>query len=150
MSVAYPVGLLTTSETIMKSVAFGTAGLALSLCGSAMGYTPNPEISSVVQQNPGKLISPSKPQGNGTDNSFLVVDNWQQVGAQGLTNSPFGNRGVTSTADQRSVESSGNPADSSGVPVPGAGWISFCGVLGVIAVRRISQSRRRTVKAVMS
>jgi hypothetical protein len=128
----------------MKSIAFGTAGLVLALSGSLMASAPTPANVSPMQTVPVVSLPPSKPLVNSADNSFGSNDSFLVVdkGELDLTDSSMNNRGANQNADHKSVESSGNPADSSGVPMPRAGWISFFGLLFVIAARQFSHSRR--------
>jgi hypothetical protein len=129
----------------MKSVAVGTAGLVLALSGPPLAAAPDPENNSAVESTPVVSLSPANPQADGTLNSFGAGDSFVLVdkSERDMMDSPMNDRGVIQTADHKSVESSGNPADSSGVPTPRAGWISLFGLLAVIAGRRFSHSRRR-------
>jgi hypothetical protein len=103
LRVAYPVGFLNTSEANMKWLALQPPGLVSSLGG---------------------FFSPSKRSAGDSNDSFLVADKWEKMGDEGLMDSRSYSRRMTENADHWSVESSGNPANSPGLPAPGAGWIS--------------------------
>ena len=148
IEVAYLIKFVNTSEVHMKSVAIGTVGLVLSLGGSLLASAPNPQSNSAIQSTPTVSLSPSNPLTDGTPNSFGSRDSFLVVdkNEQDMMDFPMNDRGVNPYAYHKSVESSGNPADSSGVPTPRAGWISFFGLLFVIAGRRLSRSRRRVAR----
>jgi len=122
----------------MRSFAAGTIGLALILYGS-MGAAGADALSdeSIVQVSPGAL-SQSAGSASDLDHSFLVVDK----GESDAVDARQGEQAVGHNGDFKSVESSGNPTDATGVPVPSAGWICFLGVMGVIAARQFGRSRR--------
>jgi hypothetical protein len=127
----------------MKSVVFGTAGLVFALCGSlragvSSSSVPNSGSNANPLPVPTITFSQSGLQSNNTEDSFLVVDK----GGSNLADDPASDPGEQD-ANRKSEESSGHPADSSGVPMPRAGWISFLGVLGVIALRQYGLARRR-------
>jgi len=117
----------------------------LALSGRLLASAPNPENKSTIETIPTVSLSPSNPQAAvtlksfGSHDSFLMVDKSNQD----MIDSPMNDRGVFLDADHKSVESSGNPADSSGVPTPRAGWVSFFGLLAVITARRFRHARRR-------
>jgi hypothetical protein len=138
--VASLVRSLNTSEVNMKSIGLGTAGLVLALSASALASTPAP--TNAAPAVPVVTLSPTKPlidNSFGSQDSFLVVDKSDQD----FVDSATSDRGVTQTGGKKSVESSGNPVDTSGVPMPRAGWISFFGLLAVIAARQFGLLRRR-------
>jgi hypothetical protein len=148
LAVAYLINLVSTSEVNMKSFVIGTAGLVLALSCSLSASTPSPGNTSTVESIPAVSLSPSSPQANSTLNSFGSTDSFPVVdkNEQDMMNSAMNDHGVNQYADHKSVESSGSPSDSSGVPMPRAGWISFFGLLVVIAARQFSHSRRRTAR----
>jgi hypothetical protein len=148
IAVAYLINLVSTSEVNMKSVAIGTAGLVLALSGSLLASAPGPENNSAIESTPAVTLPPSNPLAKDTLNSFGSTDSFLVVdkNEQDMMDSPMNDRGVNQYADHKSVESSGNPSDSSGVPMPRAGWISFFGLLFVIAARQFSHSRRRAAR----
>src|ERR1700693_2621340 len=113
----------------MKLVSLGTAGLLAALCGSTGAFARVAGNDFTTKPIPTASVSSSNASEAGND-SFLVVDK----GEMGIT-ADSQNPARSSSANSsvlKSVESSGTPADSSGVPVPRAGWISFFGLVGVI------------------
>jgi len=130
----------------MRSFAAGTMGLTLILCGSrgAVGADA-PSAEPIVQVSPSAL-SQSAGSANDIDHSFLIVDKGESDAAEARQ----GDQGVGPSGDFKSVESSGNPTDATGVPVPRAGWICFLGVLGVIAARQYGRSRRYGARTLMN
>jgi hypothetical protein len=136
------------SDLNMKSIAFGTAGLAMVLIGPAGAIAPgaaiNPSIN-LPNNTPAISLAPAKSDSNrATHDSFPSVNNSERD----VTRVASDDSSVTRNAGNQLAESSGSPAETSDVPMPGAGWISFFGVAGVIAARQYSLSRRRTGKTV--
>jgi hypothetical protein len=99
-------------------------------------------LASSISFDPPKL-NPDR----AINDSFLVVDKGG-LGAESFSSNDSG--AAHSRLGQKSAESSGNPAETSGVPMPRAGWISFFGVVGVIAARHVRLSRRRTSRTAMN
>jgi hypothetical protein len=134
----------------MRSFAVGTMGLALIFCGSmeaARADAPSAEPSIHVSP---EALAQSTGSASDMDHSFLIVDRGVNKGESDAVDARQGDQAVGTNGNFKSVESSGNPTDAAGVPVPRAGWIGFFGVLGVIAARQYSRSRRYGARTLMN
>jgi hypothetical protein len=128
----------------MNRVAFGTAGLILLLTSSAGAFvsagSDDSSVNRLLAANISPAIAPADPL---TNDQLLVVDDRAHNSAYFSS----GNAESMLRTNHGSAESSGSPAETQGVPTPRAGWISFFGLLGVIAARHYGLVRRRRLMA---